>query len=226
MGRPPSATGGIVRSGLHPAAKIARIPHGAGFRSRHRQARCRLPRSLGWLASLAGKRHIPAAGSASAYNTKIVKEFRAKQGRVGGLWAGIPLILIHHIGARSGIERVDPVAYYPQPGGRFAIWAANGDRPPTRTGTTTSTPTPRSPRHPPRGLPVDVGAARRHIEDPVAGSGSPKSNTAVASSLSSARPRGEDRLTVSPSIMWVGLAGQEAGLTGDAGTGRPGRSAA
>ena len=63
------------------------------------------------------------------YNAKIIKEFRANQGHVGGPWAGITLILIHHIGARSGIERVTPVAYHPQPGGRFAIWAANGGSP-------------------------------------------------------------------------------------------------
>jgi len=70
-----------------------------------------------------------AAGEASDYNTKIIKEFRANQGRVGGPWADIPLILIHHIGARSGTERVTPVAYHPQPGGRLAIWAANGGSP-------------------------------------------------------------------------------------------------
>jgi deazaflavin-dependent oxidoreductase (nitroreductase family) len=70
-----------------------------------------------------------AADEASDYNTGIVKEFRANQGRVGGIWEGIPLILIHHVGARSGIERVTPVAYHPQPGGRFAIWAANGGSP-------------------------------------------------------------------------------------------------
>src|SRR5258708_34979473 len=70
-----------------------------------------------------------AAGGASDYNTKIIKEFRATQGRVGGPWAGITLILIHHIGARSGIERVTPLAYHPQPGRRFAIWAANGGSP-------------------------------------------------------------------------------------------------
>ena len=70
-----------------------------------------------------------AAGGASDYNTGIIKEFRANQGRVGGPWAGITLILIHHIGARSGVERVTPVAYHPQRGGRFAIWAANGGSP-------------------------------------------------------------------------------------------------
>jgi deazaflavin-dependent oxidoreductase (nitroreductase family) len=70
-----------------------------------------------------------AAGGDSDYNTGIITEFRANQGRVGGPWADITLILIHHIGARSGIERVTPVAYHLQPGGQFAIWAANGGSP-------------------------------------------------------------------------------------------------
>jgi len=70
-----------------------------------------------------------AAGGASDYNTGIIKEFRANQGRVGGPWAGITLILIHHIGARSGIEHVSPLAYSLQGDGRFAIWAANGGSP-------------------------------------------------------------------------------------------------
>jgi deazaflavin-dependent oxidoreductase (nitroreductase family) len=70
-----------------------------------------------------------AAGGASDYNTEIITEFRANQGYVGGMWAGTTLILIHHIGAKSGIERVTPVACSPQGGGRFAIWAANGGSP-------------------------------------------------------------------------------------------------
>ena len=86
-----------------------------------------------------------AAGGASDYNTQIIKEFRANEGHVGGPWTDTPLILIHHIGARSGIERVTPVACSPQGDGRFAIWPPTADRPPTRTGTTTSRPTPGSP---------------------------------------------------------------------------------
>jgi deazaflavin-dependent oxidoreductase (nitroreductase family) len=70
-----------------------------------------------------------AAGGASDYNSKIIEEFRANQGRVGGIWAGTTVILIHHIGARSGIERVTPLACSPQGEGRFAICAANGGSP-------------------------------------------------------------------------------------------------
>ena len=70
----------------------------------------------------------PSSGP-SDYNTKIIEEFRANQGRVGGPWAGITLILIHHIGAKSGIKRVSPLAYSLQRDGHFAIWAAKGGSP-------------------------------------------------------------------------------------------------
>ena len=66
---------------------------------------------------------------ASDYNTTIIEEFRANGGRVGGPWAGVTLILIHHIGAKSGIERVTPVGYFPQGEGRYAIVASNGGSP-------------------------------------------------------------------------------------------------
>jgi deazaflavin-dependent oxidoreductase (nitroreductase family) len=69
------------------------------------------------------------ADSASEYNTKIIEEFRANEGRVGGPWEGVTLLLVHHTGARSGIERVTPIAYAAQGDGRFAIWASNGGAP-------------------------------------------------------------------------------------------------
>jgi deazaflavin-dependent oxidoreductase (nitroreductase family) len=70
-----------------------------------------------------------AADETSDYNTHIITEFRANGGRVGGMWEGTTLILLHHIGARSGIERVTPVACSPRGQDRFAIWAANGGSP-------------------------------------------------------------------------------------------------
>jgi F420H(2)-dependent quinone reductase len=47
------------------------------------------------------------------YNTRIIGEFRANSGRVGGLWVGTPLLLLHHIGAKSRVSRVNPLAYLP-----------------------------------------------------------------------------------------------------------------
>jgi deazaflavin-dependent oxidoreductase (nitroreductase family) len=71
----------------------------------------------------------PAAGEASDYNTEIIKEFRANQGRVGGPWAGTTLILLHHTGARSGIERVTPLGCSIQGDGRFVVVASSGGSP-------------------------------------------------------------------------------------------------
>ena len=42
---------------------------------------------------------------------------------------GTTLILIHHIGAKSGIERVTPLGCFPLGGGRFAIVASSGGSP-------------------------------------------------------------------------------------------------
>ena len=70
-----------------------------------------------------------ATSEASDFNTKIIAEFRANRGRVGGPLAGTPMILIHHTGAKSGIERVTPLACSHQPDGRLAIVAANGGSP-------------------------------------------------------------------------------------------------
>ena len=70
-----------------------------------------------------------APGGDTDLNTKIIEEFRANEGRVGGPLAGTTMILIHHIGARSGIERVCPLACSPQEDGRLAIVASNGGSP-------------------------------------------------------------------------------------------------
>jgi hypothetical protein len=43
-----------------------------------------------------------ASGANHDYNTKIIEEFRANEGRVGGPWARDTIILLHHIGAKSG----------------------------------------------------------------------------------------------------------------------------
>jgi deazaflavin-dependent oxidoreductase (nitroreductase family) len=64
----------------------------------------------------------------SEYNAVIIAEFRSNQGRVGGMWKETPLLLLHHTGAKSGVSRVNPVAYLPDDE-RYMIWAANGGAP-------------------------------------------------------------------------------------------------
>jgi deazaflavin-dependent oxidoreductase (nitroreductase family) len=61
-------------------------------------------------------------------NTAIINEFRANGGNVGGPFAGRTLLILHTIGARSGQEHVNPVAYVAD-GERFVIIASKGGAP-------------------------------------------------------------------------------------------------
>ncbi len=45
------------------------------------------------------------------WNAAIIAEFRANEGRVGGQFEGAPVVLMHHVGRRSGKEFVNPVMY-------------------------------------------------------------------------------------------------------------------
>jgi hypothetical protein len=44
---------------------------------------------------------------AGEFNRQVIEEFRANEGRVGGELAGATLVLVHHVGARTGTVRVD-----------------------------------------------------------------------------------------------------------------------
>ena len=65
--------------------------------------------------------------SEPTFNERIVEEFRANDGVVGGPFEGRPLLLLHHVGARSGVERVNPVAYRSVDAG-YAIFGSNNGR--------------------------------------------------------------------------------------------------
>jgi deazaflavin-dependent oxidoreductase (nitroreductase family) len=64
----------------------------------------------------------------SDWNTKIIEEFRANGGKVGGQFEGAPLLLLHTTGARSGQDRVSPVMYQDL-GGPVAVFASKGGAP-------------------------------------------------------------------------------------------------
>jgi deazaflavin-dependent oxidoreductase (nitroreductase family) len=59
------------------------------------------------------------------FNQQIVAEFRANAGQVGGMFAGAPMILVHHVGAKSGVERVSPLVYLAD-GDRLFVFASKG----------------------------------------------------------------------------------------------------
>lgn len=58
-------------------------------------------------------------------NADIIAEFRANDGVVGGYFTGFPLLLLHHKGARSGAERINPLAYQALDDG-YAVFASKG----------------------------------------------------------------------------------------------------
>jgi len=60
----------------------------------------------------------------SDWNTGIIEEFRAKGGEVAG-FEGKPLLLLHHRGARTGAERVNPLMYQ-RVGDSYAVFASKG----------------------------------------------------------------------------------------------------
>jgi deazaflavin-dependent oxidoreductase (nitroreductase family) len=50
------------------------------------------------------------------WNQGIITEFRANEGRVGGMFEGATMILVHHVGRTSGKEYVSPLVYLPGEG--------------------------------------------------------------------------------------------------------------
>ncbi|TAK69635.1 MAG: nitroreductase family deazaflavin-dependent oxidoreductase [Actinomycetota bacterium] len=49
--------------------------------------------------------------TAADVNDAVIAEFRARGGVVGGPLTGVNVLLLHHVGARSGAPRVTPLVY-------------------------------------------------------------------------------------------------------------------
>lgn len=56
-------------------------------------------------------------------NRRIIEEFRANGGKVGGVFEGAPMLLLRTIGAKTGQPRVNPLVYLPD-GDRYLIVAS------------------------------------------------------------------------------------------------------
>jgi deazaflavin-dependent oxidoreductase (nitroreductase family) len=84
-----------------------------------------LQRAEGWARSRDEEDGVPEVND---YNQKIIEEFRANGGKLGGGFEGAPMLLLHHKGAKSGIERVNPVMYRPV-GDSIAVFASKGGAP-------------------------------------------------------------------------------------------------
>jgi deazaflavin-dependent oxidoreductase (nitroreductase family) len=62
------------------------------------------------------------------FNQAVITEFRANNGKVGGQFANIPLLLLTTIGAKSGQPRINPLAYTTD-GDRIIILASKAGAP-------------------------------------------------------------------------------------------------
>ena len=62
------------------------------------------------------------------FNEKIIGEFRANGGKVGGPFEGAPLLLLHTTGAKTGRTRVKPLAYR-RDGDRLVVFGTKGGAP-------------------------------------------------------------------------------------------------
>jgi deazaflavin-dependent oxidoreductase (nitroreductase family) len=64
----------------------------------------------------------------SDFNRKVIAEFRANEGKVGGPFEGAPVLLLTSTGAKSGEQRTTPVVYQ-QDGERMVIFASKAGAP-------------------------------------------------------------------------------------------------
>ncbi|MGB0385923.1 MAG: nitroreductase family deazaflavin-dependent oxidoreductase [Ardenticatenaceae bacterium] len=62
------------------------------------------------------------------FNKQVIAEFRANEGKVGGYFANSTLLLLHTIGAKSGLERVNPLICA-EDNNRLVIVASKGGAP-------------------------------------------------------------------------------------------------
>ena len=62
------------------------------------------------------------------HNTPVIEEFRGNEGKVGDMFAGMPLLPLTTTGAKSGATRINPLAYY-RDGDRVFVFASKGGAP-------------------------------------------------------------------------------------------------
>src|ERR1700722_10073216 len=64
------------------------------------------------------------------WNQSVIAEFRANGGHVGGPFNGAPMVLLHHVGRKSGTEYVTPLVYLPgDAADSFYVFASKGGAP-------------------------------------------------------------------------------------------------
>jgi hypothetical protein len=68
---------------------------------------------------------------ADTFDDQVISEFSARDGIVGGLQDLSLLLLLHHFGAKSGTERVTPLAFWSVSDNAVVVLASNRGAPTT-----------------------------------------------------------------------------------------------
>ena len=65
---------------------------------------------------------------AKIWNQQVLEQFHTNGGKIGGQFAGMSLLLLHTLGAKSNQPRINPLAYF-KDGENYFIVAAKGGAP-------------------------------------------------------------------------------------------------
>ncbi len=121
-----------------PAGRVMRrVPHRPGNVSLRENALWRWQRGAGQhgTGAIACDTRQPmrtlewGMAEATDWNSKIIEEFRANGGKIGGQFQGAPLLLLHTVGAKTGKERVNPMMYLAAGDDRVAVFASKAGAP-------------------------------------------------------------------------------------------------
>lgn len=65
---------------------------------------------------------------ANDWNDQVIAEFRANEGKVGGMFEGAPMVLLTSTGAKTGKPHTNPLMYLPD-GDRVVVFGSYGGAP-------------------------------------------------------------------------------------------------
>ncbi|MCZ4346183.1 nitroreductase/quinone reductase family protein [Devosia neptuniae] len=60
----------------------------------------------------------------SDFNDQVIADFNANGGKPGGYFKDAPVLLLHAIGAKSGVERTQPLMFLPQDDNSWFVFAS------------------------------------------------------------------------------------------------------
>jgi deazaflavin-dependent oxidoreductase (nitroreductase family) len=70
----------------------------------------------------------PEMSDVNDFNQQVIEDFRANGGKAGGMFEGMPMLVLHSVGRKSGKERLNPLAYQQLDDG-WAIFASKAGAP-------------------------------------------------------------------------------------------------